>query len=215
MAPRKLFTIEKVAVDPKKSAKAKAAAKGKKGAVAAAGWCIPSPGGGAGCAHGAGPAWLLADGARPEGMLLPCEGSEGEGPGVHRRLEEEGRWGAQDACQAMARRVQPRPWWRRAVPCPPEKRKAKRKAGAAKRAAKKKAAAAKKAEKAKAKKAKKAAKKAAKAAKKARGERLRTRACAVLRSLRSRSLALARPNFVAARVRGRPSPKKPKKAAKK
>ena len=35
MAPRKLFTIEKVAVDPKKSAKAKAAAKGKKGAVAA------------------------------------------------------------------------------------------------------------------------------------------------------------------------------------
>ena len=41
MAPRKLFTIEKVAVDPKKSAKAKAAAKGKKGAVAAAGRCIP------------------------------------------------------------------------------------------------------------------------------------------------------------------------------
>ena len=40
MAPRKLFTIEKPAVDPKKSAKAKAAAKGKKGAVAAAGWCI-------------------------------------------------------------------------------------------------------------------------------------------------------------------------------
>ena len=65
-----------------------------------------------------------------------------------------------------------RPRWRRAVPCPPEKRKAKRKAGAAKRAAKKKAAAAKKAEKAKAKKAKRAAKKAAKAAKKARGERL-------------------------------------------
>ena len=145
-------------------------------------------------------------------MLHPCEGSEGEGAGVHRGLEEEGRWGAQGACQALARRL-PR-WWR-AVPCPPEKKKAKRKASAAKRAAKKKAAAAKKAEKAKAKKAKKAAKKAAKAAKKARGERLRTRACAVWRSLRSRSLALARPNFVAARVRGRPSPKKPKKAAKK
>ena len=124
------------------------------------GWCC-------GLCPGAGPAWLLAAGARPEGMLLPCEGSEGEGPGVHRRLEEEGRWGAQDACQAVARRVQPRPWWRRAAPCPPEKRKAKRKASAAKRAAKKKAAAAKKAEKAKAKKAKRAAKKAAKAAKKA------------------------------------------------
>ena len=52
MAPRKLFTIEKVAVDPKKSAKAKAAAKGKKGAVAAAGWCIPfraACGGGLSC----------------------------------------------------------------------------------------------------------------------------------------------------------------------
>ena len=144
-------------------------------------------------------------------MLHPCEGSEGEGAGVHRGLEEEGRWGAQGACQALARRLHR---WRRAVvPCPPEKRKAKRKAGAAKRAAKKKAAAAKKAEKAKAKKAKKAAKKAAKAAKKARGERP-SDACLWRAAVAPKPVPGA-PELVAARVRGRPSPKKPKKAAKK
>ena len=102
--------------------------------------------------------------------------------------------------------------WRRAVvPCPPEKRKAKRKASAAKRAAKKKAAAAKKAEKAKAKKAKKAAKKAAKAAKKARGERP-SDACLWRVAVASKPVPGA-PELVAARVHGRPSPKKPKKKA--
>ena len=108
-----------------------------------------------------------------------------------------------------------RRWWRRAVPCPPEKKNAKRTAGAAKRAAKKKASAAKKAEKAKAKKAKRAAKKAAKAAKKARGERLRTHACDLwLRVVASKPVSGAS-ELVAARFRGRSSPKKPKKAAKK
>ena len=167
MAPRKLFTIEKVAVDPKKSAKAKAAAKGKKGAVAAAGWCIPSPGGAAGCAlvRVRPGCWQLARGrkvcsspvkAAKAKARASIAASKKKAAGEHRTRVRLWRAGCNQGL-----------WWRRAVPCPPEKRKAKRKASAAKRAAKKKAAAAKKAEKAKAKKAKRAAKKAAKAAKKA------------------------------------------------
>ena len=66
MAPRKLFTIEKPAVDPKKSAKAKAAAKGKKGAVAAAGWCIAFR---VACGVGCGPS--LALGGRQMVMNAP------------------------------------------------------------------------------------------------------------------------------------------------
>ena len=163
MAPRKLFTIEKPAVDPKKSAKAKAAAKGKKGAVAAAGWCIPSPGGGAGCGlvRVRPGCWQMARGRKVCSSPVKAAKAKARASIAASKKKAAG----EHRCQALARRLHR---WRRAVvPCPPEKRKAKRKASAAKRAAKKKAAAAKKAEKAKAKKAKKAAKKAAKAAKKA------------------------------------------------